>query len=66
MSENWYDTHWRQQETPEFVSWWIGEYGNPEDYDEVEYEQDEYWVRKGFALMGWHGAMEQMKKEGKR
>ena len=55
MSEWWYNKYWRDKETPEFVEWVETEYGKPKDYQNTIREQDEYWVRRGFALMGWHG-----------
>ncbi len=57
MSEYWYDGHWRKKETADFISWFIQEYGLPVDYDSCQSEQDEYWLRRGFALMGWLAAL---------
>ena len=51
---SWYEREWLQKETPGFVTWWAGYYGQPEDY----VEQDEYWVRRAFALAGWLAARE--------
>lgn len=53
MSKEWFDKHWASAETLEFVEWWLGDYGSPDDYSPDDAEQNEYWVRRGFALMGW-------------
>ena len=54
MSIGWYDDHWKERETADFRHWFLNEYGYADDYE----CQDEYWVRRGFALMGWIGRME--------
>jgi len=53
MSLEWYEIHHLKKETPEFTGWFIDFYGSPEDYLDITGERDEYWVRRGFALMGW-------------
>jgi len=55
MSKEWYDKNYKDSEPTEFIKWFTGEYGNPLDYEDDKYEQDEYWIRRGFALMGWVG-----------
>lgn len=49
----WYDKYWRNKETDTFVSWFEKEYGLNSDFDPGLDEQEEYWLRRGFALMGW-------------
>ncbi|KKM08361.1 hypothetical protein LCGC14_1724540, partial [marine sediment metagenome] len=34
-------------------SWFEKEYGLNNDFDPGLDEQEEYWLRRGFALMGW-------------
>ena len=55
MSQDWYDEHWgvREAEAPGFVTWFENYYGRSDQHSAAEYEQDEYWTRRGFALMGW-------------
>ena len=48
----------KDKETPEFVKWFENSYGKSTDYDDSWNEQDEYWRRRGFALMGWLAALE--------
>lgn len=49
----WYVEHWLYQETDDFNLWWMGEQGaGPPEGDE-----DGYYTRKGFSLMGWLAAM---------
>ena len=50
--KEWFELHYPEPE-PEFEAWWLAEYGPPESYLQEKDEQNEYWVRKGFALMGW-------------
>lgn len=50
---DWYEKYHLKRETPEFNKWWIKFYNEPTDYDEREEEQNEYWIRKSFALEGW-------------
>ena len=52
---SWYDEHWKEKETDEFNEWWLVYYGPLERFkDEIEGE-DEFYMRKAFALMGWLG-----------
>ena len=53
MSKEWYNKHHLSKETPEFVEWFLSYYGPPELYGIDQGEQDEYWVRRGFAMAGW-------------
>lgn len=53
MSDYRYEKYHRKKETPEFVEWWVGYYGNPEDYQDTADERLEYWVRRAFALAGF-------------
>ncbi len=53
MSKKWYDKYKKKYETQAFRSWWVSFYGNPKDYSDMDKEQDEYWIRKGFALEGY-------------
>jgi len=65
VQKEWYDNFWRNKETPEFMKWWISYYGNAEEYSMpseeqgkanralAQEEQDTYWERRGFALIGW-------------
>jgi len=55
MSSTWYDKYWKEKETPSFVAWFKKEYGTSSDYVPEPDEQEEYWVRRAFALMGWLG-----------
>jgi hypothetical protein len=57
----WYDKHWKSKETPEFNKWFLKDYGVPEDFSDSD--DDEYWVRKAFALMGWLEAIKTMSGE---
>ena len=45
----WYNKHWLSKETKEFNNWWAKTYGNQEEFEDIE----EFYRRKGFALMGW-------------
>jgi hypothetical protein len=54
---NWLENPWFAKYqipalTDEFKEWWTEFYGSPADYD----DQDEYWTRCAFALMGWLSA----------
>lgn len=50
----WYQKYWKEKETPEFNTWWLSDYGPPSQFDtDDEEEMDEYFLRKGFSLMGW-------------
>lgn len=67
MSQEWYDRHWRERETQEFVTWFVDDYGGcpslrPEMYvgSYLDEEVDEYWLRRGFSLRGWIAAQEKV------
>lgn len=51
----WYDKYWKVKETPEFIAWFKKGYGDAKDFSSDPIEQNEYWVRRAFALMGWLG-----------
>jgi hypothetical protein len=61
MSLFWYSKHWGKKETKEFVEWFEKDYGAPNEFPSDDYEQDEYWLRRGFALYGYLHAMETKK-----
>ena len=51
----WYDKFHLKNETPAFVAWWDRFYEvQPKAHWNPE-ETEEYWLRRGFALMGWRG-----------
>lgn len=52
MSKEWFDQHYPVVAS-DFEEWWLGDYGPPENYSSDWDEEDEYWIRKGFALRGW-------------
>jgi hypothetical protein len=56
MSKEWFEKFYPEKD-PEFEAWWLKDYGPPEQYASSEDEQDEYWIRKGFALRGWKARM---------
>ena len=58
MSKEWYEKHCKDNQTDGFQVWWVGYYGTPEGYDSSVAEQEEYWLRKGVALAGWHAHLE--------
>ncbi len=51
MSLVWYNKFWKEKETLDFSLWFRKEYGEVLNYH-ID-EEDEYYLRKGFALMGW-------------
>ncbi len=51
MSKKWYDLNWKLKETNAFNAFWLDFYGDVEEYQDM----DDYWIRKAFALAGWHG-----------
>lgn len=53
MSKEWFDKHHSSKSDEVFEGWWKATYGPPESYGSEQDEQDDYWIRKGFALMGW-------------
>jgi hypothetical protein len=55
-NDTWYEKYHRKKETPDFLKWFIPFYGNSTDYEPYSDEQCEYWVRRGFALMGFLAA----------
>ncbi len=52
-ADSWFAAHHADDLTEAFKVWWVGYYGTPEQYEEEHDERDEYWVRCGFAWMGW-------------
>lgn len=54
--DDWYEMYHRENETDDFLEWWVNYYGNPSDYEDTEEEQDEYWTRRAFALLGFRAA----------
>ena len=57
MSREWFEEHFKAT-SPAFEAWWLAFYGKPDDYDGFQSEQDEYWIRKGFAWHGWKARAE--------
>ena len=61
----WYEDYWREkeeQENPAFATFFEDEYGKPEDFHLVDSEdEDDYWHRRGFVLMGWIAGREHEK-----
>ncbi len=53
MSLYWYEKHWKEKETEEFVKWFESDYGVSTDFSNEEDDQDEYWRRRGFTLYGY-------------
>lgn len=53
VKDFWFLRHHIYFLTPEFCHWWVGYYGTPEQCEETEVEQEEYYVRMAFALKGW-------------
>lgn len=53
MKSDWYEKHWQEKETKEFNQWWELSYGGLEFVVKDEEEINEYFRRKGFALMGY-------------
>lgn len=43
---------------PEFVDFWIQNYGTPDKFGETEDEQRDYYIRMAFAFIGWTGHSE--------
>ena len=54
--DEWFVQYHTQNLTQEFKDWWVAYYGVPSDYHDSECEQEEYWSRCGFSLMGWNAA----------
>ena len=52
----WFSKYHAQNLTHEFKAWWIKYYGPTSDYQDSYSEQDEYWKRCGFCLIGWCAA----------
>ena len=52
----WFAKHYGHKAPEEFKAFWLEYYGPPSDYSEDGGEQDEYWRRCGFCLIGWLGA----------
>lgn len=57
MSKEIWEKHWASKETKAFIEWFehLETYGRPTDFPNTEGEQDEYYTRRTFALMGWLG-----------
>ena len=53
--KEWYNKYWKEKETPMFIEWFEKEYGSVIDFVPEPDEQQEYWIRRAFALMGWNG-----------
>ena len=51
--DHWFLKYHYENLTPAFTEWWVGYYGTPEQYDTHPGELDDYWIRCGFALIGW-------------
>ncbi len=51
MSLDWYNKFWKSKETLDFSLWFTKEYGLVEEYHPDE--KGDYYIRRGFALMGW-------------
>jgi len=54
LMKEWYQKYHVMHETDAFLFWWYHFYGYPEEYLENKNEQEEYWVRRAFALMGFN------------
>ena len=52
----WFAKYHAQNLTQKFKEWWIDYYGAPSDYEDSCSEQDAYWKRCGFCLIGWCAA----------
>lgn len=52
----WFANYHAQNLTQEFKEWWESYYGPPDAYHDSYSEQDEYWKRCGFCLLGWNAA----------
>jgi hypothetical protein len=58
MSEEWYRKYHANTggcgEITSFEKWWLDVYGPPEGFDFQDLEdENDYWIRKGFARIGW-------------
>ncbi len=76
MSLTWYDKYWREKEVPHFVKWFEDPkegYGPVEMYTHWDdgtpmhpasrtEAENEYWTRRGFALMGYLEGADQGKR----
>lgn len=56
MADVWFSKYYAADLTDDFKVWWLDYYGCPDDYDNSEDEQQEYWRRCAFAWMGWNAA----------
>lgn len=54
--DRWFSKHHAQGLTDGFKNWWLDFYGYPSDFDNLPLEQQEYWVRCAFAMLGWNAA----------
>ena len=55
-ADPWFSRTVADKLTDEFKVWWVDLYSTPFEYPDNPGEQHEYWVRCGFAFMGWQGA----------
>lgn len=54
---DYYQSHLSHLETPEFVAWFEGWYGDESSYSVSDGALLEaYWGERRFALLGWHAA----------
>jgi hypothetical protein len=49
-ADEWFSKYHANNITDAFKEWWVVFYGYPQDYSE---DHDEYWIRCGFAWLGW-------------
>lgn len=63
VDKMWFDKFFGDKITPEFKKFFEDFYGTPDQYLSTEDEQNEYWLRCGFAWIGWSAALEYAKKE---
>jgi len=60
MSKEWYNKFHKKDETEAFVAWWTKYYEESLDTLSVSYgisDSNEYWLRRGFALLGWNAGI---------
>ena len=55
-ADRWFAKYHAQYLTDSFKAFWVGFYGPPDDYTKEHGEQEEYWGRCAFCLIGWRGA----------
>lgn len=59
--DEWYNRFHLANETEEYNAWFAKDYGKPADFNQDEDSSHEFYVRKGFALMGWNAALKNAK-----